>query len=101
MGFDRVKAFASTPILTYAGLLIIALFISFQTVDRKIQAKKAAELLAAPQLADVYEIKDSEGNFSLLTIEAIAEDSVNIVIRNLMSTKRAGLSKIKSKGRMA
>jgi hypothetical protein len=93
--YQRLKANARIPIWMYSGVLLFILILSYWQVKERDQKKNSADLITAPAIGDVLEVKNKDQQFTLTKIIDIKNDSIFLMSSNYQSTEQSGLVSLK------
>ena len=96
--YENLKAQTKTPIWTFSGLALVAVFIALGILNDKKNDEKNAKLVLAPQSGDIFEIKTRDNQYTLYKVENIEGDSAFIRANQFESNKISGLADLKRKG---
>ncbi len=96
--YENLKSNAKTPIWTFAGLAIVAILIIGVFINEKKKTERTGRLILTPRSGDVFEIKTTEGQFTLYKVEGVEGDSVFIRPNKYETNLETGLDDIKYKG---
>ena len=99
--YENLKSQVKTPIWTFAGIALLAILISFGIWNDKENDAKNANLILAPQVGDIFEIKTQENQYTLYKVESVESDSAAIRINQFETNKKSGLTSLKAKGESA
>ena len=94
---ERITKKARTPWYTYIGTaLILMLFISIATnTSPEPEKKPIAEWIKAPHSKDVIEFKTETGNYSLMEVYDVVDDTVILFLHSMEHTLPSGLDELK------
>jgi hypothetical protein len=95
--YETLKTTSKTPVWTFSGLFLLAVFIGFIVVEGKQSKVENATYIAAPQKGDIYEVK-SDGHYTLYKVDQIVKDSVFVLVNQYETDKITGLTALKKKG---
>jgi hypothetical protein len=98
IAYQNVAAQTKTPIWTFTGIAIIAVFIVFGINSDNKKQEKIKQYIAVPQKGDVLSIKTKEHNYTIYRIDAVKNDSIFIQPSNYEANKISGLKELKNKG---
>ncbi|MCC5918621.1 MAG: hypothetical protein JJU02_14965 [Cryomorphaceae bacterium] len=74
--YEALKNEAKGPLWQFAGLALIAVFISFISIESGKNEKLKVQYFSSPQIGDRYHYKDDIGSYSTLIITSISHDSI-------------------------
>ncbi len=92
------KVHTRIPIWTFVGSALILALIVGISISSAEDSKNTNIFVQSPKAGDVYEVKTAAGEFSLLKIIAIKQDTVLFLANQYVVDRQSGLSKIKDKG---
>ena len=98
---NNLKSQSKTPVWTFAGLALVAVFVTFGFINEKKNDEKNSRLVLTPQTGDIFEIKTGQNQYTLYKIDYVQGDSVFIRINNYETNKVTGLDDLKRKGENA
>ncbi len=93
--YEEMKATAKTPYWQYIGLLIFGGLILLLVNSIREDDKRDKAYLAAPKAGDIYEIKTTDGAYTLYKVSQVTTDSVYVLFNQFQSNKQSGLSQEK------
>ena len=96
--YETLKAQSKTPLWTFAGLALIAIFISMGVYSDEKKDEKNAKLVAAPKSGDVLEIKTIENQYTLYKIDHVNGDTAFIRMPQFETNQSSGIGELKQKG---
>ena len=99
--YQALKSGAKTPLWTFAGLPLLALFIGWIIIDSKQSDAKNAQQILKPLKGDVYEVKTETSNYTLYKVDQVVGDSVFLLVSKYETNKITGLASLKNKGNKA
>ncbi|MCB0841264.1 MAG: zinc-ribbon domain-containing protein [Bacteroidetes bacterium] len=88
-----MKSDTKIPFWHFTGLAIIAGLIAFGSYESSQNDKNNQIYITDPQIGDVYEIK-VEGNYSLMKVLNVRDDSVEVIFNDYETNKRSKLDEI-------
>lgn len=97
---EQMKSVLSSPGYLFTGsvlILLAAVFVAFRLISgiSTADTNTLESYLNSPEPGDVYEIKTDEGNYSLLKIVDVKEDSVHVRFHNDEMEKESDLKDLK------
>ncbi len=93
--YQKLKAASRIPIWMFSGAaLFLILFVYWQYQDKQ-QKQGSAQMIVAPAIGDVLEVKNKEQQFTLTKIIDIKKDSIFLISSNYQSTDASGLASLK------
>lgn len=95
--YENLKSQTKTPIWTFAGLAFIAVIITVGVINDKVKDQENAKLILAPQAGDIFEIKNSNTEYTIYKVDEVKADSVFVLPSNYEVNKESGLKVLKSK----
>lgn len=96
--FKAVKGQHRTPVWMFAGPIIIAALTPFAIHQSNKHNARVLEQLNAPQVGDVYEVKESSRNYTLYKVREVKGDSVFVARHTHLVSKQRGLWQLRSDG---
>ena len=96
--YEDLKHQLRTPIWTFSGLALIAVFIGSAMISGWKQDEQDKALIQSPRQGDIYKYKTENGEYSLMKVTDVAGDTVFVVPNKYGATKMSGLSKLEGKG---
>lgn len=91
--YEEMKTTAKTPYWQYIGLLIFGGLILLLVFSIQEDDKRDKAYLAAPKAGDIYEIKTTDGAYTLYKVSQVTADSVYVLFNQFQSNKISGLRK--------
>jgi hypothetical protein len=95
--YETLKTNVKTPVWTFSGLFLLAVFICLILVEGQQSKVENVTYITAPQKGDIYEVK-SDGHYTLYKVEQIVKDSVFVLVNQYETDKITGLTALKRKG---
>jgi hypothetical protein len=96
--YEGLKSGAKTPIWSFCGLGLIAVFIIVVIVKDKNNTAEDKLLVSGPKAGDVYEIKLNFQEYTLLKVKDVVGDTVFFNTHQYQTNKMSGLLDLKRKG---
>jgi hypothetical protein len=93
--YQRLRSNARIPIWMFSGALLFVLILGYWQLEDRVQNKKSAQLVSAPAIGDVLEVKNKEQQYTLTKIIDIKKDSIFLISSNYQSTEKSGLVALK------
>lgn len=84
----RTPAWYYTGLIIFGGLVVYSVYVSGRRSERN------AAWLQAPQRGDVYEVRIGADAYTLMQVQNLKGDSVQVQFSALTSNKRTGLTKL-------
>lgn len=95
--YENLKSQAKTPIWMFSGLALIAVLVTLVTINEKKKGEKNAQLILAPKVGDIFEIKTKDNHYTLYKVDQVQGDSVFVQPNNYEVNKMTGLNDLKMK----
>ncbi len=96
--YETLKAQTKTPVWTFAGLALVAIFISMGVYSDNKQDEKNAQLIAAPKSGDVFEIKTADNQYTLYKVDHVNGDTAFLRMHQFETNQSSGIAELKQKG---
>jgi hypothetical protein len=93
--YQRLRSNARIPIWMFSGSLLFVLILAYWQLEDRVQKKNSAQLVSAPAIGDVLEVKNKEQQYTLTKIIDIKKDSIFLISSNYQSTEKTGLAALK------
>jgi hypothetical protein len=93
--YQRLRSNARVPIWMYSGAVLFILILGYWQLKDREQKKNSAQLVSAPAIGDVLEVKNKEQQYTLTKIIDIKKDSIFLISSNYQSTEKSGLVALK------
>jgi hypothetical protein len=99
--YENLKAQTKAPVWMFSGLALVAILITVGIINSKQNDARNAKLIAAPLAGDVYEVKTTDGQYTLYKVDNVKSDSVFYLVHQFQTNKSTGLGELKRKGEAA
>lgn len=94
MEFQVLKNNVKGPLWQFSGLVLAAVLVALVATSIRSDNKREAEVLATPQVGDVYNHQLAKNGYSTLKVVEVSDDSVFVVANMYYSNKIMGVRKI-------
>jgi hypothetical protein len=98
LAYDNLKSNSKTPVWTFSGVALLAVFVVFSSYQSNLNDKRNAALILAPIHGDVFEIKTRDNQYTLYKVAKVQDDSVFIRFNQYETNKATGIPDLKRKG---
>jgi predicted RNA-binding Zn-ribbon protein involved in translation (DUF1610 family) len=96
--YKNLKGQTKTPLWTFSGIPLLALVLAGAAWHGKQKDAKNAQLILAPKVGDIFEIKEKEDEYTVYKVQDIEGDSVYVYYNQYETSKSTGLDDIINKG---
>jgi hypothetical protein len=96
--YEILKSKSKTPIWTFSGLVLFAIFLVVGGIRSNQNKERNAELILSPQKGDVYEIKLDYKQYTLYKVDEVVGDTVFVLPHQYEINKRSGIKDLKMRG---
>jgi hypothetical protein len=91
----RLKSETRIPIWMFTGAIVFGLLFIYLEIQERNQHQQSRQLISAPAIGDVFEVKNSDQQYTLTKIIGIKKDSVFLVSSNYQSKDARALTSLK------
>jgi hypothetical protein len=97
MAAANLKSQSKTPLFTFIGLALLIVLISFTVVENQKDNARDAALVKQPRPGDVYEIRTTDGKYTMYKVAKVNKDTAFVYISLFESNKSTGLNQLLEK----
>ncbi|MFT6716474.1 MAG: hypothetical protein ACJA0Q_001115 [Saprospiraceae bacterium] len=80
--FEIINIDAKPPIWQFSGLAIIGGFVLWAAYETELDSKEDLLFLQNPEVGDIYEYEEDNGNYSIMKVSEIQQDTIWIRFNN-------------------
>jgi hypothetical protein len=92
--FDEIKRTTKPPIWQFSGIILIAAIILLSSFFNAQDKKEEAEFIASPEIGDSYNFKTETGNYSVIKVVGVIEDTIVFIQNDYEVNQTSGLKDI-------
>jgi hypothetical protein len=92
--YYRLKMNARIPIWMFSGVFLFMLILGYWQLQDRNKKNYSAQLVAAPAIGDVLEVKNKDKQYTLTKVIDIKKDSIFLISSNYQTTEESGLASL-------
>ncbi|MBC7851573.1 MAG: hypothetical protein H7Y31_17645 [Chitinophagaceae bacterium] len=96
--YSDLKSKSKTPLWTFSGLALLVVLIFAVVIISQRNDAKNAQLVLAPQVNDIFEIRTTDNQYTIYKVAEVQKDSVFVYVNNFETNKMSGLNDLKKRG---
>jgi hypothetical protein len=89
--YEEMKANIKKPYWQYIGAVLFAVLIISVIASIREDNKKDIAFLNAPEKGDIYQIRTTDGQYTLYKVSEVKTDSVYVLFNEFQTNKQSGL----------
>jgi hypothetical protein len=98
--YQEARKKVGTPFWSFAGVILVASLVLLISILASIGSIRDEFMIHDPQSGDVYKYRLESGEYSLLKVSEVVDDTVFVLPNNYSTNKITGLRRLMNEGRI-